>query len=245
MTFSGFPPEAVEFYQQLELHNTREWWVAHKATYQDAVRVPVLELAAALEDEFGPARLFRPNRDTRFSADQSPYKTHQGAFVEVTTGVGYYLHLRAEGLFVAGGFHQGEPGQVARYRAAVDDPLRGAELARVIEELSGTGLELGGDVMRTRPRGVPSDHPRVELLRHRSLIASRQAGEPPWLSTPAALDHVREDWTVLRPLVEWLAATLGPTPAGALASALNPTQDPTDVDPPGGPARGARGSGRR
>ena len=87
MTFAGFPAAAIEFYQQLELDNSRDWWAAHRAVYDDAVRGPMLALTAELEPEFGEAKLFRPHRDTRFAKDKSPYKLHQGAYVRTAEGV--------------------------------------------------------------------------------------------------------------------------------------------------------------
>ena len=68
-TFSGFPPGALSFYAELEDVNSRDWWLAHKDVYERDVREPMLALLDGLEDEFGPAKLFRPNRDVRFSAD--------------------------------------------------------------------------------------------------------------------------------------------------------------------------------
>jgi len=210
MTFAGFPAAAVEFYQQLELDNSREWWAAHRATYEDAVRGPMLALAAELEADFGPAKLFRPHRDTRFSRDKSPYKTHQGAYVRTAEGMGWYVQISGEGLMVAGGFHQGTPDQLGRYRTAVQDEVAGERLDAVIAALIGQGLSVGGDVMRTRPRGVPAEHPRIDLLRHRSLTAGRAVGEPAWLARREALDRIRVDWEALRPLLVWLGRQVGP-----------------------------------
>lgn len=209
MSFQGFAPAAVEFYQRLELDNDRDWWAAQLATYQDAVRAPMLALAAELEAEFGPAKLFRPHRDVRFSTDKSPYKTHQGLFVQSVAGLGWYLQLAGDGLFVAGGFYAHAPDQVARFRAAVDDDPSGEQLTSIVEGLRSAGYVIGGDVLRTRPRGVPADHRRIDLLRHRSLTASVGYGEPPWLATPETLDRVRADWRAMRPLVAWLGEWVG------------------------------------
>lgn len=145
--FGGVPLEAVDFYEELELNNSREWWVAHRVRYDTAVRAPMEALAAALEDEFGPVKLFRPNRDVRFSADKSPYKTHQGVVVATASGMGWYVAVSAEGLMTAAGWYAGTAGFV-----------------------------VDGDRLKTRPRGVAADHPLLELLRHRTLTAERQYG---------------------------------------------------------------------
>src|SRR5215831_1927826 len=67
MAFEGFPAEAFSFYERLEADNTRDFWNANKHEYQQYVREPMIALADELEDEFGPATVFRPNRDIRFS----------------------------------------------------------------------------------------------------------------------------------------------------------------------------------
>jgi uncharacterized protein (TIGR02453 family) len=209
--FRGLPPAAIAFYEELEVENTKEWWAAHKQTYEEAVRRPVETLLAELEPAFGPGKVFRPYRDTRFSADKTPYKTHQGAFVAVADGLGYYLQVDADGLFVGGGFHHHAPDQVARYREAVDDEVPGAALAAVVSRLESAGMEIGGEVLKTRPRGIPEDHPRLELLRHKSLTAGRRHGAPGWLATRRAVSKVREDWEAVRPLVDWISQYVGPT----------------------------------
>ena len=124
-SFSGFPAGALSFYAELEDRNSRDWWLAHKDVYERDVREPMLALLDGLEEEFGEAKLFRPNRDVRFSADKSPYKTHQGALVGSGTVLGYYVQVSADGLRAGGGFRAASPAQTARFRAAVDAPSSG------------------------------------------------------------------------------------------------------------------------
>jgi uncharacterized protein (TIGR02453 family) len=209
--FRGFPSDAIEFYATLEVENSREWWAAHKQVYEQSVRAPIEALLTELEPTFGPGKVFRPYRDTRFSADKSPYKTHQGAFVAVDDGLGYYVQLDADGLYVGGGFHHHAPDQVARYREAVDDSDSGSALASVVGDLEASGMEIGGEVLKTRPRGVPEDHPRLELMRHKSLTAGRRHGTPAWLSTRRVVSKVRDDWEAMRPLMDWISTYVGPT----------------------------------
>ena len=75
--FTGFPEAALDFYDDLEADNTRSFWTAHADVYATCVRTPMKELADALAEDFGDAKLFRPHRDVRFSKDKSPYKTYQ------------------------------------------------------------------------------------------------------------------------------------------------------------------------
>src|SRR3954449_7212323 len=101
--FAGIPDDAFRFYSDLEQNNNRDWWLEHKPVYDGAVKEPLTLLLAGLEPRFGPARLFRPNRDIRFSAEKAPYKTAQGAFAALGEGVGFYVQLSADGLFIGGG----------------------------------------------------------------------------------------------------------------------------------------------
>ena len=79
MAFSGWPAEAIEFYEGLAADNSKHYWQAHKAVYDELVHQPMTELLAELEAEFGAGKIFRPYRDIRFSRDKSPYKTAIGA----------------------------------------------------------------------------------------------------------------------------------------------------------------------
>ncbi len=209
MVFTGFPPEAIAFYQELEHNNSKPWWSAHAQVYADAVKAPLQALLGELEGEFGAPVFFRPHRDVRFSADKSPYKTHQGAYVPLASGLGWYVQIGPEGLFVGGGLYQMAPDQLARYRVAVDAAPSGQGLVTVVKALEGKGFAVGGEQLKSRPRGVAADHPRLDLLRHRALTAARDHGEPPWLSTSQALTHIRADWRAVRPLVAWLTEHVG------------------------------------
>jgi uncharacterized protein (TIGR02453 family) len=209
MTFRGIPAEAFEFYDGLVADNSKTYWTAHRETYEDAVKAPLVELLATLEPEFGAASLFRPYRDVRFSKDKRPYKDHQGAFVETQDAVGYYLQISGEGLHVAGGWYDPAGPQVTRYRDIVAGP-GGAELEKLVASLGRKGYELGGDVLKTRPRGIDPDHPRIELLRHKSVVTGRTWEPAAWMSRASGATKVRDAWRAMRPLVEWLSANVGP-----------------------------------
>jgi uncharacterized protein (TIGR02453 family) len=209
-TFRGIPTAAVEFYAELEDNNNREWWLAHKDRYDDEVKVPLESLLADLAPVFGPAKLFRPYRDVRFSPDKSPYKTAQGAFASNYEGVGFYLQVSADGLLVGGGYHSHSPAQLARYRTAVDAPVSGAALARIVEVAADSGFIVEGEKLKTVPRGFPKDHPRAELLKHKTMSASVMLGSPDWLETPGAQQEVAARWEQLRPLVDWVIRYAAP-----------------------------------
>jgi uncharacterized protein (TIGR02453 family) len=209
-TFQGIPAGAFEFYQELQENNTREWWQENKDRYQTLVREPFLTLLAELEPRFGPGKIFRPNRDIRFSQDKSPYKTAQGAFASVQEGVGFYLQVSADGLLVGGGYHSHTPAQLARYRNSVDASGTGESLRHIVEAVAAAGFMVEGEKLKTVPRGYPQDHPRAELLKHKSLSAATDLGQPAWLATPAALQEIAALWDELRPLVDWVGRHAAP-----------------------------------
>ncbi|WP_067653116.1 DUF2461 domain-containing protein [Nocardia harenae] len=209
--FSGFPLAGLDFYEDLEADNSKQFWATHRHVYESAVREPMLALTALLEPEFGPAKLFRPYRDVRFSKDKTPYKTAQGAVVRTAPGVGWYVQVGAPGLFVGGGFYQGTPAQLAQLRSTVEDEVRGTELGKILAATAAAGFTIGGEKLKTKPKGFEADHPRIDLLRHKSITAGREFGAPEWLATPRTADEVRAAWEAVRPLVDWLSAVVGGT----------------------------------
>lgn len=202
--FAGFPVAAFDFYDDLELDNTKSFWESHKDLYARAVRAPMTALTDALAEEFGPAKVFRPYRDVRFAKDKTPYKDHQGAFVAAAPATGWYVEISAPGFRVGAGFYHADSAALARIRAGMVEERRGGELLRLLGELDGSGFSRGGEVLRTAPRGFDATHPRIELLRHKSLTLGRSYGFDAVIHTPALLDRVRDDWRTLRPLVEWV-----------------------------------------
>ncbi len=208
--FTGFPVAALDFYDDLEVDNSKSFWAAHKAVYDDAVKAPMAALCAALEPEFAregeSAKVFRPHRDVRFSKDKSPYKTHQGAFVAAGPATGWYVQVSAAGVMVGVGCYDAPPDRLAAIRQAIDDERTGHELEHLVDGMRGDGWEVGGETVKTAPRGWSTDHPRIELLRHKSLLLSRNYGFPGEIHTPELLDWVRRDWEAGRPFVDWMVA---------------------------------------
>ncbi|MPQ96333.1 TIGR02453 family protein [Modestobacter sp. I12A-02628] len=214
MTFTGFPDAGLVFYEGLEADNTRSYWTDHRAEYEAHVRAPLQALLDEVAPEFGgDAKVFRPYRDVRFSNDKTPYKTHAGAVVHDSgSGTGaWYVQVSAEGLLVAGGSWRLESDQVERYRRAVDSDVPGGALEQEVARLRGAGFTIEGDRLVRSPRGYPADHPRIDLLRHRSLHASRHWPPAGWLHTRQAATRVRDSWREFSALNRWLADNVGAT----------------------------------
>lgn len=202
-----FPDDAMAFYAELRLDNTREFWQANKARYEAQVRAPVEAIAAGLADKFGAAKVYRPHRDLRFSADKTPYKTHQGAQVSTGPACGWYFEVNADDFVAGGGWYHAEPQTLAAYRAAVDDELTGTRLARIVAGLEKSGWQVLGDQLKTAPRGYPVDHPRIRLLRHKSLYLLHEVS-PESAGTQQATAEIAGLWDAVAPLLRWFEPVL-------------------------------------
>jgi uncharacterized protein (TIGR02453 family) len=205
MSFEGFPEEALVFYEGLRADNTKAYWTDHKAMYDSCVKAPMEALLAQLEPEFGPAKFFRPYRDVRFAKDKTPYKTAQGAFVARGPATGWYVQVSAPGVRVGVGFYEASSARLAGIREAIADERRGTELEKLLAGLQGEGWVLGGETLKTVPRGYDAGHPRIELLRHKSMTLGKDYGFEPVIHTPELVDRVRDDWRAATPFVEWVA----------------------------------------
>ena len=203
--FHGFPVAALDFYDDLEVDNTKSFWEAHKEVYLESVRAPMVALTDALGQEFGAAKVFRPYRDVRFAKDKTPYKTHQGAFVGVGPATGWYVEVAAPGVRVGGGIYEASGARLARLREAMAEDRAGAVLQRILGDLERGGFEVAGERLKTAPRGYEKDHPRIGLLKMKAVLGMRSYGFEPFVHTADLLDRVREDWRRLRPLVTWVA----------------------------------------
>jgi hypothetical protein len=187
------PAEHRDFFAEVARDTTWQVVQSRAAQHERAIRAPMQALVEELEQEFGRAKVYNLHRSPR-------YWVEQWAYVERIDTVAYGVSLSADGLWVEGGWLLSSPTQVGRYRDAVD-----ARLEEIVTGLREHGYELLG----VRLKRAPS-----ELLAYRSLVAGRQLGSGTWLHTREPVGRVREEWRRLRPLVEWLAAQVGPRRRG-------------------------------
>ncbi len=210
MGFGGFGEHAIDFFDDLEADNSKAFWTDNKDTYEQDVRAPMEALLADLEPEFGPGKVFRPYRDVRFSKDKTPYKTHCGGVVEQGRGGGaFYVQISPAGLLVGGGSFAMASDQLARYRTAVDEDRRGEAFRQLLRKLERSGWEVRGERLKTRPRGFDPDHPRIELLKHRSVYVAREWEPDDVLHERACFDRVRKAWRQLVDINQWAADHIG------------------------------------
>jgi uncharacterized protein (TIGR02453 family) len=171
-------------------------------------------MLALLEElaDHGPFHVFRPNKDVRFSKDKTPYKDHIGAYGESEGGAGFYVHFSATGMLAGSGYYHMASDQLDRFRQALDGDATGGEIVAITDGLRKKGLELTAiGALKTAPRGYARDHPRIELLRLKGLVGTRQWKPARWMQTKAVVERVREAWDVAAPMNVWLDAHVGPS----------------------------------
>lgn len=213
-SFGGFAAPVFQWFRGLEQDNSKAYFTATRDFYESDVRGQLEAMLVELGGEFGgELKVFRQHRDLRFSADKSPYKTRTYGvlFGGPRAGAGFYAELSARGLYSATGYYQLARDQLERYRAAVADDRTGPALAEASLSSEDAGLELAGASLVSAPRGYPRDHPRIELLRRKGLIAGRSREGSGGIERADALDHVAGSWRAAAPLNAWLDEHVGPS----------------------------------
>lgn len=229
MAFDGFTKDTLAFLGDLAEHNDREWFAENKSRYEAEVLEREKAFVTAMGDELASlapisggaihaeprvgGSIFRINRDTRFSRDKSPYKTHADLWFWVgddrKTAQGYFVRIVAHGVWLGGGVHMLAPEQLARMRAAIDAEDSGAAIQEVVDRLRTEGNYVGDEAYKRVPRGFAADHPRAELLRFGSLHAMQQdLPVPAEFYTDRFASWCAERFVPYAPLVQWLSDVL-------------------------------------
>jgi uncharacterized protein (TIGR02453 family) len=223
MAFTGFHPNAFGFLAGLAEHNDRAWFHEHEAEYRGLLLEPARELVVALGERLAAVApgihadprvngsIMRIARDTRFSNDKTPYKTHLDLWLWEGSGpsrecAGYFFRLDPDAVTLGVGVHHFTTAGLAAYRRAVDDGRRGPKLDRAVRSAVAAGARFGPARWKRVPAPYAADHPRAELLRHDGLVAATTDPLPPQAQTEAFPDWCVERWAPLRPLQTWVAA---------------------------------------
>lgn len=201
---TGITPATFAYFADLAADNSKAFWTRTAEHRQRHVAEPFEALIGAIETETGTDfKRFRMHRDTRFSPDKSPYKTMMGA-VDRETGL-RYLHFDAEGMLVASGHYVMDKPTLAAFRAALAGPA-GEAFAAIVEELRARGIEVGpggAAPLKTAPRGIDTDHPRIEYLRWKGAICMRRFPVDD-VTTKTALRKALSFWETTAGLRDWL-----------------------------------------
>ena len=210
--FEGFGPDVQEWFLGLMADNSREYFSARRSFFEEAIRDQMHALLTELSRTFGgEVKLFRQNRDVRFSPDKSPYKTNTYGLL-LGSGIalrGLYASISAAGLVAGSGYHVLARDQLERYREGVADDRYGPELAKLLGQAEKKGLEVWGDRLATAPRGYWTDHPRIELLRLKRLALGARREFAGGISRSDGLRFVTRTWRAAAPVTGWLDKHVG------------------------------------
>jgi uncharacterized protein (DUF2461 family) len=204
MRFGGFGAGAFAYFERAQAAPT---WAAIQALRGDwdrHVHAPMEALLDQLGEEFGrDAYAYNLHRDRYLWL-------HQVGIISLADNIGYRLVLSVEGLVAEGGWRRSSPDQVQRYREAISSDGTGAVAHGLVSRAQQRGAAIDGQRLARSPRGWPADHPRMELLRYRTLVVSRQVPAARLSSGPDCVRAVAAALGELRPLTAWLAEHVGP-----------------------------------
>ena len=216
--FPGFSPDALTFLRNLQRNNRREWFQPRKEKYEALIKAPMLELVGCLNQElasFAPnyvtppqKAMYRIYRDTRFSKDKTPYKTHiSGIFPRVTAvkreGAVLYFHFTAKDLLVFGGVYGPEREELMAYRALIQE--RHQELENILNNRKLRNMlgTLQGETMSRMPKGYPADHPAELLLRQKQWYLEATL-DVRVVTSPRLVPELVKRFELMAPFVEFM-----------------------------------------
>lgn len=216
MGFQGISADIFHFLRGLEIDNTKTYWTAHQDFWQGKVRPAMADLMTELEPYFGKLRMYRPNRDIRFSKDKTPYKNWVGITTQGTGpgGIGFFFAIEPNGVRFSAGASAFAPDQLKEYRRALDNPVAGNKFKRIIQLIEAEGYQATAGrspQLKRTPRGYDEKHPRIEYLKWRGAVLRKRYDLADWMLQPALIDKIVEVWSQGLPLVEWIQTNVGPT----------------------------------
>jgi uncharacterized protein (TIGR02453 family) len=220
--FSGFSKETVRFYAELRKNNNKPWFEEHRGIFEGHAMAEAKLFVAAMGERLKriapglvavPAvnkSIFRIYRDTRFSLDPTPYKTHLGIYFwdgsrPKMESAGLYFQLEPPDLYMGGGMYMIPDNLLDRYRKAVVDRTRGPQIGKIAAALRARpGFTVEGVHYKRVPAGFDPGHPNAELLKHKGLYAGIEEKIPRELYSAKLVDHCLERFEPIVPLNRWL-----------------------------------------
>ncbi|MFQ5652091.1 MAG: DUF2461 domain-containing protein [bacterium] len=223
-TFAGFPRQCVEFFTALKNNNDKVWFEKHRAEYDHYVMQPARDFVAAMGDrlrEIAPRiiadprvnkSLFKIHRDTRFSPDKTPFKTHMGILFwegerKRMECSGFYFHLEPPELMLGAGIYLFPRPHLQEFRKSVVHAKHGPALAEAVNHVAQHGeFWLGGKHFKQTPRGFDSDHERAGFLLFNGLTVGTTVNIPSSLYSSEIIDACFEKFEKMAPVHRWLVA---------------------------------------
>lgn len=206
--------QLFHYLENLKKNNQREWFHANKEDFETAkakVKVIFDEVydSLALIDHLEPLKVYRINRDIRFSLDKTPYKTHFSAFMGRKKPLhrgGFYLHVEPGNCFLGGGFWGPEKDDLLRIRQAID---HSDELEKILnaKQLKSAYGDLYGDGLKTAPKGFSKEHERIELLRKKQFLFIKKFKDDE-IFQPDFAQKVTDAYQILLPFFYYMSEIL-------------------------------------
>jgi uncharacterized protein (TIGR02453 family) len=209
----------LEFMKALSVHNERDWFIKNKPQYLDAkgnfeqfiqdVLGKITDFEPILKGLEVKSCVYRINRDIRFSNDKSPYKTHFGAFI-VKGGkqngdkyAGYYIHIEPGKSIIAGGAYGPPSPWLSAIREKIDtEPDEFLKYIKTEDFIKYFGT-VDGERLKKAPKGYPSDHPNIDLLKFKSYLVVNEVTDALVLSNKY-FDHTMSVLKVMKPFNDFL-----------------------------------------
>lgn len=224
--FLGFPKETIQFYQDLTQNNDKLWFEQNRKIFDAQVMKPaqafVMELGERMvsiapnivADPRRDKSIFRIHRDTRFSEDKSPFKTHLAIFFwegprKKLENSGFYLQISTTSLLLAAGLYIFPTPLLDVYREAVIHPKQGDKLVKAMEQVKRrSDYKIGGEHYKKTPRGYDADHPNAKLLLHNGIYAYVEDSHPKELHSAEFVDFCFEHFKNMMPIHQWIREAL-------------------------------------
>ena len=207
----------LKFLQGLKRNNNRDWFEAHRPEFEAArdqfehyvaVLISALARTESLSGVTPKDCIFRLNRDLRFTKDKTPYKPFMSAYIapggRKSRQMGYYVHIQpGNHSLIAGGLHEPEPQQITAWRKSIDRdarPFKRIASDKTFRKYFGA---VGGESLKTAPKGYPKDHPDLDLLRLKSVTVTRAIPDS-LITSPRLVAETLKTFTAMKPLLRYL-----------------------------------------
>ncbi|HEY2982227.1 MAG TPA: DUF2461 domain-containing protein [Anaerolineales bacterium] len=209
----------LKFLQGLNRNNNRDWFQAHRDEYETArdqfeqyvaALISALSRTESLSGVTPKDCIFRLNRDLRFTKDKTPYKPYMSAYIapggRKSRQMGYYVHIQpGNHSMIAGGLHEPEPQQIVAWRRSIDRdarPFKRITSDKTFHKYFGA---VGGESLKTAPKGYPKDHPELDLLRLKSITVTRTIPDA-LITSPRLVDETLKTSKAMKPLLKYLGS---------------------------------------
>ncbi len=224
----GFSRQALSFLAELRENNNRTWFQENRGRAEELLLVPARELIVAvgklirlkrpdiIADPRTDRSIYRLNRDTRFSRDKTPYKTHLALWWwEGVEGrlecPGFYLHLDPDFLGLSFGCYRFSDRGLAAWRSALGDPRKTARLRGLLKDLEKAGAPMSAPELKRAPAGYDPAHPAADLLRHKGFFSwAEEFPHPGEIFSGQAAEYIYSRFEAGLKFHDWLVKTLQP-----------------------------------